>query len=80
MIKFEAGADYGPAFHSTLRAHFNSPGAELFISQPGLSFAISLFLTEFPFQPTEIDEFPYFSFNTENYLEPTTCSQRFNKV
>jgi hypothetical protein len=39
-----------------------------------------LFLTELPFQPTEIDEFPYFSFNTENYLEPTTCSQRFSKV
>ena len=40
MIKFEAGADYGPAFHSTLRAHFNSPGTELLISQWGLSFVI----------------------------------------
>lgn len=40
MIKFEAGADYGPAFHSTLRAHFNSPGTELFISQSGLSIVI----------------------------------------
>jgi len=40
MIKFEAGADYGPALHSTPRAHFNSPGTKLFISQSGLSIAI----------------------------------------
>jgi hypothetical protein len=40
MIKFEAGADYGPAFHLTLRAHFNAPGTEVFISQSGLSFVI----------------------------------------
>ena len=39
MIKFEAGADYGPDFHSTLRAHLNSPGTE-FISQLGLSIVI----------------------------------------
>jgi hypothetical protein len=78
MIKFEAGADYGPAFHSTLRAHFNLPAIELLISQWGSLFF--RFLTELLFQPTEIDEFPYFSFNTENYLEAITCPQRLNKV